>query len=54
MCKVWGTINLHSIVFLLWKSMVPQNSLLTNFVQNIFFCVQQNKEIHTDLELLDE
>ncbi len=38
--------------FLLWKSMVPQNSLVTNFLQNIFCCVQQNKEIHTCLELI--
>ncbi len=43
---------LTSIVFffLLWKSMVPQNSLITNFLQNIFLCVQQNKDIHTGLE----
>ncbi len=33
--------------------MVPQNSLVTNFLQNIFICVQQNKEIHTGLELLE-
>ncbi len=38
---------------LLWKSMVPQNSLVTNFLENIFLCVQQNKEIHTGLELLE-
>ncbi len=46
---------LTSIVFfsLLWKSMVPQNSLVTNFLQNIFLCVQQDKEIHTGLELLE-
>ncbi len=46
---------LTSIVFffLLWKSMVPQNSLVTNFLQNIFLCVQQNKEMHTGLELLE-
>ncbi len=30
--------------------MVPQNSLITNFLQNIFLCVQQNKDIHTGLE----
>ncbi len=49
-----GTIDLHSIFFfLLWKSMVPQNSLVTNFLQNIFLCVQQNKDIHTGLELLE-
>ncbi len=39
--------------FLLWKSMVPQNSLVTNFLQNIFLCVRQNKDIHTGLELLE-
>ncbi len=46
---------LTSIVFfvLLWKSMVPQNSLVTNFLQNIFLCVWQNKDIHTGLELLE-
>ncbi len=46
---------LTSIVFfpLLWKSMVPQNRLDTNFLQNIFLCVQQNKGIHTGLELLE-
>ncbi len=46
---------LTSIVFffLLWKSMVPQNSLITNFLQNIFLCVRQNKDIHTGLELLE-
>ncbi len=46
---------LTSIVFffLLWKSMVPQNSLVTNFLQNICLCVRQKKEIHTGLELLE-
>ncbi len=47
---------LTSIVFLfllLWKSMVPQNSLITNFLQNIFLCVQQDKDIHTGLEILE-
>ncbi len=42
--QFWGTIDFHSIFFLLWKSMVPQNSLVTNFLQNIVLCVQQNKE----------
>ncbi len=48
-------VPLTSIIFffLLWKSMVPQNSLVTNFLQNIFLCVQQNKEINTGLELLE-
>ncbi len=52
--QFWGTIDFHSIFFLLWKSMVPQNSLITNFLQNIFLCVQQNKDIHTGLELLED
>ncbi len=43
----------HSIFFQLWKSMMPLNSLVTNFLQNIFLCVRQNKEIHTGLELLE-
>ncbi len=51
--QFWGTIDFHSIFFLIWKSMVPQNSLVTNFLQNIFLCVRQNKDIHTDLELLE-
>ncbi len=38
---------------ILWKSTVPQNSLVTNFLQNIFLCDQQNKDIHTGLELLE-
>ncbi len=28
--------------FLLWRSMVPQNSLVTNFLQNIFLCVRHS------------
>ncbi len=46
---------LTSIVFffLLRKSMVPQNRLVINFLQNILFFVRQNKEIHTGLELLE-
>ncbi len=38
----WGKQS--SIFLLLWKSMVPQNSLITNFLQNIFLCVQ-NKHL---------
>ncbi len=33
--------------------MLPQNSLVTNFHQNIFLCVQQNKDIHTGLDLFE-
>ncbi len=32
---------------------VPQNSLITNFLQNVFLCVQ-NKHIHTGLDLLKD
>jgi len=38
---------------LLWKSMVSINCLVTNILQNIFFCVQQKIEIHTGLEQLE-
>ncbi len=30
-----------------------QNSLGTNFLQNIFLCAQRNKDIHSGLELLE-
>ncbi len=33
--------------------MVPQKSLVTNFLQNISLCVRQNKEIHTGLEMVE-
>ncbi len=49
--QFWGTIDLY-LFSLLWKSMMPQNSLVTNFLQNIFLCVRRNKDIHTGLELL--
>ncbi len=32
--------------------MVPQNCV-SHFLQNIFLCVQQNKDIHTGLELFE-
>ncbi len=31
----------------------PGHKLSSNFLQNIFLCVRQNKEIHTGLELLE-
>ena len=44
-------IDFHSIFFfLLWKSMGSISRLVTNFLQNIFFCVQQKKESHTGFE----
>ncbi len=33
--------------------MVPQNCSVSHILQNIFLCVQQNKYIHTGLELLE-
>ncbi len=38
---------------ILWKSMVPQNCSVSHILQNIFLCVQQNKDIHTGLKLLE-
>ncbi len=32
---------------------MPQNSLVTNFLRNVFLCVRHNKEIHISLELLE-
>ncbi len=33
--------------------MVPQNCSVSYILQNIFLYVQQNKDIHTGLELLE-
>ncbi len=33
--------------------MEPQNCSVSLILQNIFLCVQQNKDIHTGLELLE-
>ncbi len=33
--------------------MATVNSLDTNILQNILFCVQQNKEYHTGLEQVE-
>ncbi len=38
---------------ILWKPMVPQNCSVSHILQNIFLCVQQNKDINTGLEILD-
>jgi len=47
--------NWTSIVFLflLWKSMVPNNRLVPIVLQNIFLCVQLKKETHTGLQQLE-
>ncbi len=33
--------------------MVPQNCSVAHILQNIFLCVQHNKDIHKGLELLE-
>ncbi len=33
--------------------MVPQNGFVSHILQDIFLCVQQNKDIQTGLELLE-
>ncbi len=33
--------------------MVPQNYSVSHILQNIFLCVQQNKDIHTGLDVLE-
>ncbi len=38
---------------ILWNSMGTKNCLVTHILHNMFFCVQQKKEIHTGLEQLD-
>ncbi len=50
--QFWGTIDFHSI-FCPTMEVNGQNSLITNFLPNIFLCVRQNKDIHTGLELLE-
>jgi len=32
----------------------PYNALVTHILRNIFFCVQQKKEIHTEFEQLED
>jgi len=41
-------IDIHSIFFL-WKSMANCQLSSYNILQNIIFCVQQNKETHAGL-----
>ncbi len=49
--KFWGSIDFHSRK----KNTMEGNgaSELSHILQNIFLCVQQNKYIHTGLELLE-
>jgi len=43
------TIDFHGIFSILWKSMRTSSCSGIHILHNIF-CVQQKKEIHTDLE----
>jgi len=45
------TVYIFSII---WKSLGPINFPVTNIFQNIFFYVQQKREIHTGLEQLED
>ncbi len=42
-CNFFSTVDVNG----------AQNSLVTSFLLNIYICVQQNKDIHTGLELLE-
>ncbi len=46
------TFDFHSIFFPTMEVNDAQNSLCTNFLQNIFLCVLRNKDIHS-LEILE-
>ncbi len=50
--QFWGTIDFHSIYF---PTMEVNGAPKTakNFLQNIFLCVRQNKDIHAGLEPLE-
>ncbi len=47
--QLLAAINFHSIFPILWKSMATSNCLVSNILQNIFYCVQK-KESHKGLE----
>ncbi len=50
--QFWGTIDFQSIYFFPTMEVngAPKQP---DFLQNIFLCVWQNKDIHTGLELLE-
>ncbi len=50
--QFWGTIDFHGILSTVDVN-GAQNNLVTSFLLNIYICVQQNKDIHTGLELLE-
>ncbi len=49
----WGNIDFSSLTYIVGKkkTIVPQNCSVSHILQNILICVQQNKHIHTGLEL---
>jgi len=54
--QLMGLIDFNSIFSKIWKSVGPITCLVTDILQNTFFCVQQQKkkkEIHTGLEQLE-
>ncbi len=51
--QFWGTIDFHSICISTMEVYGAPKHPDYRFLQNIFLCVQQNKHIHTGLELLE-
>ncbi len=52
--SLWSTLNL--IVGkkrILWKSLATSSCLVTHILQNILFCVQHKKEMHSGLKQLE-
>jgi len=47
------SLTLIVFIFLLWKSMGSVRCFITNILQNIFFCVQQERATHTGLQQLE-
>jgi len=47
--------NVHTdFQFIVWKSMGAVNCMMTDILQNNFFCVQQKKETRTGLEQFED
>ncbi len=52
--KFAAAIDFHSMEKILQKSMATVNCLITNILQNIFFCAQYKKETHSGLEQVED
>ncbi len=50
---ILGTIDHHSRKKNTMEVNGAQNCSVSHILQNIFLCVQQNKHIHTGLEILE-